>query len=427
MFDHLVSKVEQTIAQIKDHRKTKAEYRLQDCLMGGLAMFSLKDPSLLSFVENYVCRKSNLEQVFKIKKIPSDNGLRNILDPVEPIKLLPCFQTLFKELDNQGFMDKYHYLDNHILISVDGTGHFSSNEICCPHCMIKKRKKDGKQYFEYYHQMLTGCVVHPKQKAVFPVFGEAMTKQDGARKNDCERNASKRFLPNIRKILPDQDLLILLDGLYADGPTIKALQANKMDFIIVIKEGYVLLQIEQLKLRGELQSFTWKQAQHIRCSAKWATNLILNGANQDITIHYLEYEQVDERSGKVLYSNKWITNIKPVKENVSQIASAGRCRWKIENETFNTLKNQGYKLEHNYGHGKKYLATIFALLMLLAFFIDQFTQAIDNSFEKALTEAKTLRDLRQKVRVLFDFIPTISMNFIYKIIAREIILQPPEQ
>ena len=49
----------------------------------------------------------------------------------------------------------------------------------------------------------------------------------------------------------------------------------------------------------------------------------------------------------------------------------GRARWKIENETFNTLKNLGYNFEHNYGHGKKYLSTVFGLLMMLAFLLDQ--------------------------------------------------------
>ena len=426
MFDQLVNAVAENMAKVKDHRKIKPEYALSDCLLSGLAMFSLKDPSLLSFVNNYPTRASNLKEVFKINQIPSENGLRTILDPVEPISLLESFQDLIQQADQQGLIEKYKHVEDRLLISIDGTGYFSSNEISCPQCMVKNRKKDGKPYKEYYHQMLSGCIVHPDYKAVFPVFGEAITKQDGSNKNDCERNASKRFFPNIRQLLPDQKLLILLDGLYADGPTIRSLLSHQMDFMIVIKEGYVLLQVENLKQTTGLQTHQWKTDKGIVCTAKWATNLILNGANQDLLVHYLEYEEKNETTGKILYSNKWITNIVPQPSKVVRQIKAGRCRWKIENETFNTLKNQGYNFEHNYGHGKKYLATIFALLMLLAFFIDQLTAALDQAFEKALQEAKTLRDLRQKVRVLFDLIPTISMNLIYKIIARELILQPPQ-
>ena len=425
MFDDLILKVEQTVTQIKDHRKRKRDYSLKDCIMGAVAMFSLKDPSLLSFVSNYVSRKSNLEEVYKIESIPSESGLRKILDPVEPDTLLPCFQTLLGEVANQGLMEKYT-IAGHLAISMDATGYFCSNEISCPCCMVKKRKKNGKTYNEYYHQLLAACIVHPEHKTVFPVFGEAITKQDGSKKNDCERNASKRLLPNIRKLLPDQKLLILLDALYADGPTIKALLSHKMDFITVIKEGYVLVQVDKLKETNSLKSHAWKKEKHIHCSVKWVNDLVLNGANQDIEVHYLEYEELDERTNKTLYSNKWITNIEINKKNVAEFTTAGRSRWKIENETFNTLKNQGYKLEHNFGHGKKNLSTNFALLMLIAFFIDQMTQALDKTFDKALKEAKTLRDLRQKVRVLFDFIPTISMNFIYKIIAREVQLKPSQ-
>lgn len=429
MFDQLLSELEPIMAQVQDHRKTKPSYALKDCLLSGLAMFCLKDPSLLSFIENYETRKENLEQVFKISKIPSDNGLRKILDSVDPNLLLPCFQGLIKSIDNQGLIKKYEYIEEHLLLSIDGTGYFCSNEISCPHCMVKNRKKNGETYQEYYHQMLTGCIVHPEHKAVFPVFGEAITKQDGAKKNDCERNASKRFLPNIRKVLPDKKILVLLDALYADGPTVRNLLSNEMDYMIVIKEGYVLIQVAQLKETTKLQSHSWKiikKNKAVSCTAKWASKLTLNGANQDLEVHYLEYEEIEEQSGKVLYSNKWITNIEPIEANVEQLVKAGRSRWKIENETFNTLKNQGYNLEHNFGHGKKYLSTVFALLMLLAFFIDQITQALDTTFDKALKAAKTLRDLRQKVRVLFDLLPTISMNFIYKIIAKEIFLQPPQ-
>lgn len=426
MFDQLVHKVAETISQVKDHRKTKPEYSLKDCLMSGFAMFSLKDPSLLSFVQNYPARQSNLEQVFKIDQVPSDGGIRNILDPVDPIALLPCFKTLLELIENIGLLEQYRYLDDYFLLSLDGTGYFSSNKICCPHCMVKERKKDGVVNKEYYHQMLGGCIVHPDQKAVFPVFAEPITKQDGAKKNDCERNASKRFLPNIRKLLPLQKLLILLDALYADGPTIRHLQSHQMDFITVIKEGYVLLEVLRLKAQEELPTYSWTKKKHIHCTAKWVCDLALNGSHQDIKVNYIEYQERDVRNGKITYSNKWISSIRPDESNVKQLTAAGRCRWKIENETFNTLKNQGYHFEHNFGHGKKYLSTIFAHLMLLAFFVDQITATIDKVFSKALIAAKTLRDLRQKVRVLFDLVPDITMELIYKIIAKEVALKPSQ-
>ena len=79
----------------------------------------------------------------------------------------------------------------------------------------------------------------------------------------------------------------------------------------------------------------------------------------------------------------------------------GRCRWKIENETFNTLKNQGYQFEHNFGHGKRNLHTIFALLMMLAFLIDQVQEAACGLFQKAMEHRKTRRAFWEKMKALF--------------------------
>ena len=427
MYNQLLELVFQGFGAVEDHRKGGTKYSLQDCLMSAFAMFSLKDPSLLSFVSNYAARKENLEQVFKLQQIPSENGLRKILDSVAPDKIRPTFKQLFSYLSENGLLENRRFLGNKLLVSVDGTGTYASNTIGCSHCLTKKRKNGE---IEYHHQLLAASVVTPELSTVFPVFGEAITRQDGATKNDCERNACKRLLPEIRAVLPDEKIVVLLDGLYADGRTIRALQkeGNDMDFIIVIKEGYVLEQVAQQAKEASLNRLEFKKDfnrdKPKLCRLEWSSNLILNGANQEIRVNYLAYKEIDLQTGTVSYSNKWITNLALDSSTVEQVAQAGRTRWKIENKTFNTLKNQGYNLEHNYGHGQWFLATIFALVMLLAFFVDQLTRALDEDFKEALIEAKTLRDCRQKVRVLFDFIPAASMNLIYQIIARKILIAP---
>lgn len=80
-------------------------------------------------------------------------------------------------------------------------------------------------------------------------------------------------------------------------------------------------------------------------------------------------------------------------DNAKELVAVGRAQWKIENETFITLKNQGYHMEHNYGHGKKYLAINFALLMLLAFLVDQIAQAKDKAFQLAWQVCQTKKNL----------------------------------
>ena len=168
-------------------------------------------------------------------------------------------------------------------------------------------------------------------------------------------------------------------------------------------------------------------------TARWATGLTLNGANQDLLVNYLEITETDLKTGKITYENKWITNLDLNKDNVPEVASVGRSRWQTENspprylgETFNTLKNQGYHLEHRYGHGKKFLSSVFALLMLLAFAVDQLAQAVDSTFKKAMAKFKTRKAFWKRVSAVFDIIPTMSMNAIYRFIAGEIQINLPQ-
>ena len=84
-----------------------------------------------------------------------------------------------------------------------------------------------------------------------------------------------------------------------------------------------------------------------------------------------------------------------------QFDRGGRARWKIENETFNTLKNQGYNFEHNYGHGNNNLSTVFAMLMMLAFLIDQIQQRCCGLFQAALKKAGSKKSFWEKVRAAF--------------------------
>ena len=94
-----------------------------------------------------------------------------------------------------------------------------------------------------------------------------------------------------------------------------------------------------------------------------------------------------------------------------------RSRWKIENETFNTLKNQQYNFEHNFGHGKKHLCTNFAFLMMLAFYIDQIQQASCQYFKKLLAALKTRVKLWESLRAVFKVVPSSNMKQIFFCIA----------
>ena len=88
----------------------------------------------------------------------------------------------------------------------------------------------------------------------------------------------------------------------------------------------------------------------------------------------------------------------------------GRARWKIENETFNTLKNQGYHFEHNYGHGEQNLSVVFAIMMLLAFLVDQTQQLCCGLFQAVWAKLGSKRRLWERMRALFYDYDLASMR-----------------
>ena len=106
----------------------------------------------------------------------------------------------------------------------------------------------------------------------------------------------------------------------------------------------------------------------------------------------------------------WVTSLPLTRKSVQQVMKAGRARWKIENETFNTLKNQGYNFEHNYGHGRQYLATVLAMLMLLAFLVDQIQERCCKLFGRLRANLRTRAKLWETMRSLFKVVAFRSMS-----------------
>ena len=121
----------------------------------------------------------------------------------------------------------------------------------------------------------------------------------------------------------------------------------------------------------------------------------------------------------------WITDFLLIPENVWDIMRGGRARWKIENETFNTLKNQGYHLEHNYGHGEQNLSVVLALLMMLAFLVDQVQQLCCPLFQAAWHKMRTKCHLWEEIRNHFRTLLFDSMAELLTALMRGIVPQRP--
>ena len=344
-----VSESRETNVKVSKKKSTENKIKIPkvDCIMSCVAMFALKFPSLLQYDKQRCLPRiaHNLKTLFGVQKTPSDTSMRESLDTINPEDIRGVFKPIFAYLQRGKALEPYVYLDNKYLLPIDGTGHFSSPTIHCENCCVKESKTTEKK--TYYHQMLAAVIVHPDQKQVIPLAPEPILKQDGATKNDCERSAAKRLLENIRREHPHLPLIVVEDSLASNGPHIKELQKHNMSYILGVKPGdhtFLFDWIKDLEMERHEVIDLEEGTKHIY---SFANEVPLNDTHFDLKVNFLEYWETDKKGNVQHFS--WVTDFTLTKENVKRIMKGGRARWHIENNTFNTLKNQGYNFEHNYG------------------------------------------------------------------------------
>ena len=414
-FDAIMPVLHEQWARLRDHRRANASYPLTDFLCSAFAMFSLKAPSLLSFEQQTKTENRNLKSIYRMQEVPSDTQMRTTLDLVNPAPLRQCFRTLSDLVREAGVIREYHFWNDAVLVTADGVEHFSSRQIHCPHCS-RRTLRDGST--EYFHSGLGAVLVNPAYEEVLPLDFEPIIRQDGDSKNDCERNAAKRLCASLRERYPDLKIILVEDALYANAPHIRQIQSYDWSFILNVKpDSHVSLekQFAGRRATGQVREWQYRDETGFRHSFAWTSGLCLNESAIDVTVNYLLYEQTD-RNG-VVTRWTWITNLPLTKRTVERVMRGGRGRWKIENETFNTLKNQGYHFAHNYGHGEKNLGTVLALLMFLAFTVDQMLQRCWKTFRKVRAGLRTKAKLWESVRAFFKVRLFRSMEKLYRAIA----------
>ena len=411
--------------QVSDPRSGNGntEIPTPSVLMSACAMFALKFPSLLQFDQQRIdpTIAHNLKSLFLVKQVPSDTHMREIIDKIDPEEVAGALDLVFAKAQRGKVLENYSVLDRGYLLSLDGTGYFDSQTTHCDSCCVKK-KKDGT--IGYYHFFLPAVIVHPEQRQVIPLGAEPILKQDGATKNDCEFNASQRLLKKIRQNHPKLKLIVLADSLHSKGPMVKTLLELDMNFIITAKEGDHQALFQQVRMYDRINDpglvYVKVEEEKFHHQFRFKNNIWLNGSS-DQKINFLEYWE-HSVTGKTTHW-AWVTRIEITKNNIMQIMRAARARWKVENETFNTLKNQDYQFEHNFGHGYKHLSTNFALLMLLAFTIDQLQEHCCKAFQKAREVWHSRIALWEKMRGAFTFLMFSSWeDFFHRLIYKKQIL-----
>jgi DDE family transposase len=250
--------------------------------------------------------------------------------------------------------------------------------------------------------MLGAAIIHPDRREVMPLMPEPIVTQDGTGKNDCERHAAKRFIAKLRHDHPQLKVIVTEDSLSSNAPHIETLHDHGLHYILAVKEGdhaHLFTQVQAAEHAGRVTYYERPdRAAGVVHRFRLVNDVPLNASNTDVRGNFIEYWEIGNSQTQHF---SWVPDLRVSKRTVYRLMRGGRARWKIENETFNTLKNQGYNFEHNYGHGEQHLSVVFAMVMMLAFVVDQTQQLCCALFRAVWTKLGSKRLLWERMRALF--------------------------
>ena len=379
-------------------------YEMADIGLAAFATFFMQSPSFLSH-QTALARgrgTSNCQTLFTMDRVPTDNHIRSMLDPVPPAALLPMFDKTLGMLEVGGGLAAFQRLDGHVLIALDGTEYFCSQKLSCPNCSSRARA-NGKT--EHFHAMVSAALVAPGHVRALPLEPEFIVPQDGAEKQDCEARATHRWLaahgPKYARLKP----IYLGDDLSSRQATCEAVQAFGSHFLFTAKPSshktlYSWLDGAEVPA---MENRIKQGARFVTHRYRWLEGLPLRDGKDALLVNWLEIEIADP-AGKVTYRNSFVTDLAVSKNNVAELAACGRARWKIENESFNTLKTKGYNLEHNFGHGQQHLSAVLATMNLIAFAMHTVADLVDAAWAAARAAAGARRRFFEDLRAITTYL-----------------------
>lgn len=423
-FRGLIKQVDTVFSEVVDSRRSNRSYELRDAGLGAFAVFFLQCPSFLSFQKLMQANhhKSNAQNLFGMKKIPCDNQIRQLLDPIEPERFAVVFDRVLEALDSCGELDSRRRLNGQLLIAWDGVEYFHSTQIHCPNCSTRTRL--GQTH--YSHQAITPVIVTPGESTVIALAPEFIVPQDGHRKQDCEIAAAKRWLERYGQRCRQLRVTVLGDDLFSRQPISEAVLEAGLHFIWVCKPSSHRTLYDWLAglTPNTLTVRRWTGRGYRYDTYRYLNELPLREGDDALLVNWCELITTDE-TGKTLYHNSFVTDHRITDDNVKAIVQAGRTRWKIENENNNTLKTKGYHFEHNYGHGHQHLASLLATLSLLALLFHTVLDRFDQQYRQLREHLSVRTTFFDDLRALTRYICFASWESMLEFMRQQLELQPP--
>lgn len=408
MFHKLFPKLRKwAIKTMPDSRmQKKIRYKMVDVVILDIIKSLFGYRSLHSFVtefRNNPIAVDNLKKYFKINAIPDDDTIRNILSIIPTKSVNELLKLINQRLERKKIINKLKFMERYELLSIDGTGQFSSYKIKCSKCTTKNI--DGNTL--YMHNQLVATIVSTTSKVSVTLQYEPIENNDDGEyvKNDCEINSAKRLLEGTRKAFPKRSFCILGDNLYAVVPIVSKIESYNWKFIITAKPSrnkelfswYEMMKNDhkyhqRVDNEGHIHQYRWYEQIPLR---------VENSEDKYYKVNLIEYTEYD-KDGEQLFYSSWITNYELNIKSVIEVAKGGRSRFLIENKTFNEQKNLGFETNHNFGHFGNLPSVFFGLAQIAHTFSQLFSFWKDGKIN--IKKVGSSRRFWERFAVLFSSI-----------------------
>jgi len=390
---------------LPDSRKHK-QYSMAEIVTGALFMYIFKETSRNAYNSDWreECFQKNVFKYFGIK-LPHADTVDDVLRELPPVELEVLKAQLVSGLMEQKLLRKFRFLGKSYLVAVDATGIATFDQKHCDHCLTKTSKTGVVTYFHY---VLEAKLVTSTGLAIS--LASEFIENDPDRdyeKQDCEQKAFVRLAAKIKKYFPRLPICILGDGLYPNNTVFDICLKNNWQFIITLKDGNLKTFQEEV---GLLKATAKKQGVSKATKTTWTTleYAFLNDIEYDRRcFSWVECKEtvVNNESKETTHQRfTYITNVAQTTKNIVQTVDSGRLRWKIENEGFNSQKNQGYGLEHKYSRISFIAMQNYYQILQIAHLINQLVErskqvvALLEEYSK-----QTIVDLWKKLRAYLIF------------------------
>lgn len=393
-FDRLRTILVATVTQLPDQRtRPNTKYEMADAALGAFAVFFMQSPSFLAHQRDMQRLKgqNNASSLFGLDQVPSDPQIRNLLDPVAPEHLAAPFWQVFEHLRAGDYLKSYQGHLGPWLCALDGTHYFHSEKIRCAQCSTAVI--NGRTH--YSHSLVAPLIVAPGENRVIALEPEFISPQDGCEKQDCELRAAERWLQRNAKRFAPGTLTLLGDDLYCHQPFCELLGGYRFHFAFTCKpDSHPALyqELELLTKTGGVHELTeqqWNNGHQQVWHYRYATRVPLRADTKPLYVNWCEVTITEAATSELLYHNTWATDHALDEQTLRPFVIAARSRWKSENENNNVLKNYGYHLEHNFGHGEQHLAMVLVMLNLLAFLFHTVLDLCDEQYRRVRAELVT--------------------------------------